>query len=244
MLSRLSSTTSIFDRLASTTLIAAAAGLLVCGGAVGGAMFGGGSDSCEVPTTGLDARDTMLVTRHMLACKDLEAGRITKAQYNTTLAMLDGAASERGVVQPAQAIFADTVLGFSTQYSDDSWAAKQALGMPNVFPASGDMPKAWASHSADEQAEWIELGYAQPVPVSAVEIYQTYNPGAVEAIQLITTSGRRIELRPTSQNTTDPKLVVETPCTSESIAAVRVNLASQIVSGWNEIDAVGLVPCR
>ena len=39
------------------------------------------------------------------------------------------------------------------------------------------------------------------------------------------------------------KLVIETNCTNEPIAAVRINIASHLVEGWNEIDAVGLVPC-
>lgn len=142
-------------------------------------------------------------------------------------------------------VWADSVLGFSTQYTDTSWSAAQALGMPNVYPQHGDIPKAWASQSPDEQPEWIELGYSQPRAISAIEIYETYNPRAVDSVELITTSGRRIHLLPRDQNIAPGanKLVITTNCTNEPIAAVRVNIASHLVEGWNEIDAVGLVPC-
>jgi hypothetical protein len=153
-------------------------------------------------------------------------------------------------VSPVPAVmWANHVLGYSTQYSEDAWSARQALGMPNVFPEHGDIQRAWASRDPDGHMEWIELGYATPRAVRAVEIYETFNPGAIESIELITTSGRRIVLRG------DPgvidgimgasqKRTFETPCTSEPIAGVRVNVASQVVEGWNEIDAVGLVPCN
>jgi hypothetical protein len=85
--------------------------------------------------------------------------------------------------------------------------------------------------------------------VRAVEIYETFNPGAIESLELITVSGRRIVLRG-APGTIDGRMgasqkrTFDMQCTSEPIAGVRVNIASQIVEGWNEIDAVGLVPCN
>jgi hypothetical protein len=37
--------------------------------------------------------------------------------------------------------------------------------------------------------------------------------------------------------------VFEVRCTRERIASVRVHLDSKAVAGWNEIDAIGVVPC-
>jgi hypothetical protein len=155
------------------------------------------------------------------------------------------------IVKPSvpSVMWANHVLGYSTQYSEDAWSARQALGMPNVFPEHGDIQRAWASKDPDAHMEWIELGYAQPRAVRAVEIYETFNPGAIESIELITVSGRRIVLRG-APGTIDGRMgasqkrTFDTQCTSEPIAGVRVNIASQIVEGWNEIDAVGLVPCN
>ena len=141
-------------------------------------------------------------------------------------------------------MWADSVLGYSSQYTDASWSAAQALGMPNVYPSAGDIPQAWASKEADAGPEWIELGYSTPRPVSAVEIFETFNPGAIESVELITTSGRRIHLLPRGlQPSGSFKRVLQVSCTNEPIAGVRINVASHLVEGWNEIDAVGLVPC-
>jgi len=244
MLSRLSPSPT-FDRLAKATLIATAASLLVGGGLIGARVMA--KDSCGIAVDGLDTHARMLVARRTLACNDYEHGRITKQQYQDAIATIDLDFS-RPAMRSAERLWATSVLGFSTQYSDTSWSAQQALGRPNVFPRHGDIAQAWASKGADDHDEWIELGYDNPRAVSAVEIYETFNPGAIESIELITTTGRRIELRPPSPAELDEvvevnRLVVETQCTSEPIAAVRVNVVSQDVVGWNEIDAVGLVPC-
>lgn len=234
---------SAVHHLAKATLIAAAASLLVGGGLTVARLA---SDPCAIDTRGLDGSARTLVARRQLACSDYEHGRISKDDYHRAIETID--LSFTPTRSPADRVmWASAVLGVSTEYSETSWSAHQALGAPNVYPQHGDIAQAWASKSADEHPEWIELGYATPRAISAVEIYETFNPGAVSTVELITTSGRRIELRPaslpTQEVTAAKKRVIETPCTSEPIAAVRINLASQQVSGWNEIDAVGLVAC-
>jgi hypothetical protein len=243
MLSRLPSTTA-FDRLAKVTLLATAASLLVGGGLMVARMT---QDTCSVDATGLDPHARLLVARRTLACQDYEHGRITKQQYQSTIAIidLDFAQPKR---KAERVMWASSVLGYSTQYSDTAWSAQQALGAPNVYPNHGDIQQAWASRTADGQDEWIELGYDEPRMVSGVEIYETYNPGAIDIVELITTSGRRIQLRgpglPGDSEVTEVlQTVIETPCTTEPIAAIRINVSSAKVHGWNEIDAVGLVTC-
>lgn len=233
---------SAVHHLAKATLIAAAASLLVGGGLTVARLA---SDPCAIDTRGLDSTGRTLVARRQLACSDYEHGRISKDDYHRAIETIDV-----DFVRPLtleRVIWASSVLGVSTEYSETSWSAHQALGAPNVYPQHGDIAQAWASKSADDHPEWIELGYATPRAISAVEIYETFNPGAISTVELITTSGRRIELRPSTLPTQDvtaaKKLVVETQCTSEPIAAVKINLASDQVTGWNEIDAVGLVPC-
>jgi hypothetical protein len=243
MLSRPS--TSTFDRIAKVTLLATFASLLVGGGLTVANMT---RDTCSVSTDGLDPHARMLVARRVLACQDLEHGRITNAQYHQAIANLELDFAQPTAKRLESVIWASSVLSKSTEYSDTQWAAHQALGAPNVYPRHGDIAQAWASSSADDQDEWIELGYETPRAVSAVEIYETFNPGAIDTVELITTSGRRIELRAPSLPDDDEatevnKLVLRTPCTSEPIAAVRINVNSRRTPGWNEIDAVGLVPC-
>jgi len=248
MLARLAPCSGRSD-LAGRALLAAAAGLLIAGGVIAGSLLAvpAPADTCAMPAgvsvASLDARARTLVARRLLVCHDLEAGRISRAQYATAVASIDAQFREPAAA-PAT-VWASAVRGVSSEYSATSWAATQALGAPDVYPAHGDLAKAWASKGADDQAEWIELGFETPRAISAVEIYETFNPGAVARVELVTTSGRRIPIQPdrTPPGPTSRKLRLDVACTSEPIAAVRVDLDSPAVTGWNELDAVGIVPC-
>jgi speckle-type POZ protein len=194
----------------------------------------------------LDAHDASLVTRRLLACSDREHGRITDDQYREAIAAIDKQWTPRPPVQPQPAIvWASTVRGFSSQYSTSSWSAAQALGAPNVFPGGGDNASAWASLGADDRDEWLEVGFDRPGSVSGVEIYETYNPGAVDRVELITQNGRIIETQPSAlaPGGASARRIVTVECTREPIVAARVHIASMRVAGWNEIDAIGVVPC-
>jgi len=137
--------------------------------------------------------------------------------------------------------WAATVRDVSSEYSSDGWSARQVLGPPDVFPASGDIPKAWASLTPDANEEYIEVGFAQPMRAVGIDIYETFNPGAVALVQLIEES-RVTSIVPDPTN--EQPLRVRATCTAEPVVAVRVTLASASVPGWNEIDAIGLVPCE
>nr|HEX4314817.1 YXWGXW repeat-containing protein [Kofleriaceae bacterium] len=136
--------------------------------------------------------------------------------------------------------WASTVRGVSSEYSADGWSAKQALGAPDVFPQQQDAAQAWASLTPDAPEEFIEVGFATPMRAVGADIYETFNPGAVARVELIgASSTHAIATTPS----TDQPLRARMPCSSEPIAAVRVVLESSAVPGWNEIDAIGLVPC-
>jgi hypothetical protein len=181
----------------------------------------------------------------LLACGDLRFGRITQEQYAATIAEIDTRWSP-ALKEPAQTMWATSVRSFSTQYSSPAWSAAQVLGAPNVYPASGDQQAAWASLGADDRAEWIEVGFDQPRPVASVEIFETYNAGAVNRVELITSTGRRIQAfaGPAALREGSFKRQIQVACTKEPVVAVRVELDSKAVAGWNEIDAIGVVPCE
>ena len=208
-------------------------------------------DPCGLPAGirlgDLDAHDSALVTRRLLACSDLRFDRITHDQYRTAVAAIDKQwnREEPAVARP-QIVWASSVRGFSSQYSTGSWSAAQVLGAPNVYPAHGDNASAWASLGADDRDEWIEVGFDRAGSVSAVEIYETYNAGALDRVELITQSGRIIAAQPgglAPSGATSARRSVNVSCTSEPIVAVRVHVASMKVAGWNELDAIGVVPC-
>jgi hypothetical protein len=211
-------------------------------------------DPCELPGVSfadLAPRDRTFATRRLLACSDLAHGRITLADYQQRTAAIDLAwvtptVAPTAPVVPLPIQWASTVHGVSTQYSPTDWSARQVLGAPDVYPASGDNALAWASENADDRVEWIEVGYATPTTINAVEIYETFNPGAIDRVELVTAGGNRIEAyagKAGAQGQAARIHRVDVPCTDEPIVGVRVRLASAAVPEWNEIDAIGVVPC-
>jgi hypothetical protein len=150
-----------------------------------------------------------------------------------------------------RSLWAVGVVDVSTQYSATSWSAQQALGQPDVFPASGDDRKAWASLSADGQKEFITVRFAEVTQIAAATIVETFNPGAVGRVVAIASNGEETVLytgAPLDLDSVQAQpsrmLQIGGGCTPFAVAALRVELASQIVSGWNEIDAIAVSACQ
>jgi hypothetical protein len=240
---------STATKIAGPALFAGAALLLVGAGLALGSQHAPPPGDCGLPAgvrlSDLDHHDARLVTRQLLACGDLEAGRITAERYLTTVTALDAEwARPQPIALPA-VVWASSVRGFSSQYSQGSWSAAQVLGPPDVYPAYGDNAKAWASLGADDRDEWIEVGFDRPGAISGVEVYETFNP-AVDRIELVTTTGRTIEAQASSAvapGQGSMRRTASVGCTTEPIVAVRVHVSSVAVAGWNELDAIGVVPC-
>lgn len=131
----------------------------------------------------------------------------------------------------------------STQYGDDSFSAAQATGPQDTF-AAGDFPTAWAASEPEAGEQTLELTYEHPVTPYAVEVYESYNPGAVVAVELYDAASdawvaawqgeaaaaeaayriNLFELEPLDIKTDRIRLVLDTDA----------------VPGYNEIDAVHL----
>lgn len=131
----------------------------------------------------------------------------------------------------------------SSEYGSDPWSAKQMVGQPNVYPAYGDSPGAWAAAARDDGLQWVALGFLEEVYVDYVEVYETFNPGAIVKVELVDTSGRNhiIWEGPGGLAGTTPRVsrfenaVVTVPCNG-----VRITSDTESVPGWNEIDAVSI----
>jgi len=213
---------------------------------------GAAHDDCALPagaaTLAPEAQGE--IARHVMACRDLEHGRIKHDDYRRMIGAL---------APPVDKIeWASSVRAVSTEYSTTSWSAQQVLGPPDVFPAAGDNPRAWASRDADAPTEFIEVGFAQPTAMRELQIFETYNPGAISSVETIGPSGKRTTYYACSGQFTTGACAgpavraagagaqisrVALTC-GEPIVAVRVTLASGAVPGWNELDAIGGVPCQ
>ena len=123
-----------------------------------------------------------------------------------------------------------------------AWGPEQALGAPDT-PGSGDIQTAWASATQDGQDEWLELDFEKEVLPVEVVVHETYNPGALVRVTAYTKSGMAAELwagkdpTPTTAARGISRVKVDP---GFKLKRIRIHLNSKAVSGWNEIDAVGL----
>ncbi len=132
----------------------------------------------------------------------------------------------------------------SSEYGTESYAAKQAIGAPDVAEYS-DNPLAWAPGPPDGTTEWIELTYPNAVVPSAVTIVETYGNGAVVLVEALDPSTEKWVRLWAGSDTSAPDDVVEfrptlTPVTFAT-DQVRITMGPDVIPGWSEIDAVELV---
>src|SRR3954465_7488601 len=74
--------------------------------------------------------------------------------------------------------WATKVLEFSTELTPVQYAAQQALGKPNVLPAGGQNPNAWAPDKPGRK-EFLKLGFEKPISIRQIAIAESHNPSAI-----------------------------------------------------------------
>lgn len=124
-----------------------------------------------------------------------------------------------------------------------SWGVEQLIGEPDT-DGYGDNISAWASQTQDGQEEWIIVDFAEAVTPASIEVYETYNPGALTKVSIFDPLGREVVVW-TGKDPTQPpapggvsKLAISTIWQTRQ---VKIYLDSLGTPGWNEIDTVGLV---
>ena len=123
-----------------------------------------------------------------------------------------------------------------------AWGLEQATGPPNT-PIAGDQQTAWASQTPDGQPEWLEVHYARAVKPYQIDVYESYNPGAITKITAFDQFGNEGTLwEGTDPTPPNAGKGVSTFSIKQGFTTdrVRIHLASDKFRGWNEIDAVGL----
>jgi hypothetical protein len=147
------------------------------------------------------------------------------------------------LAMPAGTVWATSVVAFSSEYQTPSWGSIQVQGPPDTYPSYGDLMTAWATLSQDSTLEFITVGFTPPVTGSQVWILETYNPDAVAKVTITTALGDTIVYDVTPFSVGECAYVLGVPTmTTDPITQVRIDLSSDIVFGWNEIDAIGIVP--
>ena len=133
----------------------------------------------------------------------------------------------------------------SSTYNDakdpERFSAWQATGTPNVDQAS-DSGNAWTPKSADGGIEWLQLKFAKPASAAGLRIRESDNGGAVIKIDLLDEQNGTHALWSGSDPTKALNYFMLTfPKTAYKVSGVKITLATNLVAGYNEIDAVQLV---
>ncbi len=139
--------------------------------------------------------------------------------------------------------WATSVVDHTSEFSATRNAANDVLGPPDVFPRSGDVDGAWAPLQTDGGYEWITVRFAAPVRAAAIVWVETFNPGAVMRVDDLSDPSAPTSLWLGSTGGSGHAAVAElTLPGARTVSAVRIVLDTRRVSGWNELDAIGLVP--
>jgi len=133
----------------------------------------------------------------------------------------------------------------SSTYNDAkdtaSWSANKVTGAPNV-DTYGDNGEAWAPKTQDGGIEWLDLKYPRPVHAAEVRVRESCGAGAVIKVEVFDEQGAGHTVWSGNDPTTDLNyLIVKFPPTTFKTDRVKVTLATNVIPGWNEIDAVQLV---
>ncbi len=133
----------------------------------------------------------------------------------------------------------------SSTYNDaqgmSPWSANQATGAPNVDKYADD-GKAWTSKTPDGGIEWLDLKFPKPVHAEEIRVRESCGSGATIKIEVFDEQGGAHTVWAGNDPTTELNyLMVKFPKTAYKTDRVKVTLATNVVPGWDEIDAVQLI---
>ncbi len=131
---------------------------------------------------------------------------------------------------------------YQLRHPNIGWGTDQVLGPPNTT-GPGDISTAWASAMPDNAQEWLVLEYGVSVVPTAILVHETYNPGALLKVTHYPKIGQEqilwtgIDPTPIGAGAGISRLPITANIKTNRI---KLYIDSVAVSGWNEIDAVGI----
>lgn len=139
--------------------------------------------------------------------------------------------------------YANEVVALSSEYSNSGFSAMQALGSPDVFPEYVADSKTWISETTTAPREYLVLGFPNPAPVNFVEIYETFNPGAIDTVFVYGNAGQKVEVyshTATIEPSESRANLIQFPLTDFDVSKIRIALNTSLYPGYHAIDAVGI----
>jgi outer membrane protein OmpA-like peptidoglycan-associated protein len=138
--------------------------------------------------------------------------------------------------------WASKVIEFSSELTPVQYSAKQALGKPDVLPAGGQSPNAWAPDKP-KRKEFLKLGFEKPISIRQIAIAESHNPSAIFRVLAYDEAGKEYVI-----NTLNPmavplkgrmlNLFVEQ--TPYKVAAIKLEFDGAALPDYFAIDAVAI----
>lgn len=139
--------------------------------------------------------------------------------------------------------WASRVIAVSSQFGDDGWSGRQALGEPDVF-VYGDVLRAWAPEPQNGSEEFIAVGFDTPVFATGAMVRETFGNGMVIRIEAIGDDNiSRVvwEGEDPSQPGEPVDFSVDWEMTDYVVSGLRIHVDTDTNLGtWEEIDAIEL----
>ncbi len=147
------------------------------------------------------------------------------------------------LVSNAQVVqWASKVIEFSSELTPVQYSAQQTLGKPNVLPAGGQSPNAWAPDKP-KRKEWLKLGFVNPIAIRQIAIAESHNPSAIYRVLAYDEAGREYVINTLSPMTVPLKgrmLGLFMELTPYKVAAVKIEFDGAAVPDYYGIDAVAI----
>ena len=138
--------------------------------------------------------------------------------------------------------WASKVVEFSSELTPIQYSAKQALGKPNVLPAGGQSPNAWAP-DRPKQKEFLKLGYDNPISIRQIAIAESHNPSAIYRVYTYDEAGKEYlmnTLNPMAIPLKGRMLNIFMEPTPYKVSAVKIEFDGGAVPDYYSIDAVAI----
>lgn len=143
----------------------------------------------------------------------------------------------------AQAIqWASKVLRVSSELTPIQYSAQQALGKPNVLPAGGQNPSAWAPDKPNRK-EFLKLGFDNPISIRQIAVAESHNPSALYKVYVYDEAGMEHEvntLNPMAVPMKGRMLTLFMELTPYKVNAVKLEFDGAAVPDYFGIDAVAI----
>lgn len=148
------------------------------------------------------------------------------------------------VVFPATTVWADH--GYARWVragaAPSDYQPEQAAGAPDVYPGSGDSVNAWASSNSTRDSH-LRVTWDTPVSAATLVVVETQAPQPIAIVDFHLTDGTRWRHQVQWRRDNACSFIASWAVPHRRrVTEVTLMIAGSANSGWEEIDAVGLIP--